>query len=194
MILRILTSAIAITWCGTHDARAEPEPRVTLALAPSLGGVTVVTAGGFAAVGLLAIDASWRTSDGPLWLRGEAAIGVAGGIDEGGGSSYELRAGIEHRQLACRRACFYYGIDAAIARNDMQDGSYAMHLTSVLAVPRGGIDIGDDRVRFRVGLELPFGFSKERERDPGAMPPLAATSTPFTYGFGLTTAVAFVVD
>jgi len=202
MILRILTNAIAITgavsWCDTRDARAdggnEPEPRVMLALAPSLGGVTVSTAGGFAAVGLLAIDASWRTSEGPWWLRGEVALGVAGGIDEGGGSAYELRAGIEHRQLRCGRACFYYGIDAAIARHDLRDGSYELQLTSVLAIPRSGIDIGGDRVRFRIGLELPFGIAREHEHDPGAMPPLDATSTPFTFGFGFTTALAIVVD
>ncbi len=180
--MRRLLLAIAITWCGTRNAHAD-EPNATLAGAVSIGGLTALQA-----VGQLALDVSWQSPARAWWFRGEAATGITSAIDEGHGHVYELRAGIEHVRHACP-GCFYYGIDLAFVSGEMYDDPEDWKMTGVLAIPRAGIDIGGERIRFRLGAELPLGVGRVHYTGFGE-----TTSTDFVRGFAVTMGLEVVVE
>jgi len=187
-----ITAVVAVSWAA-RDARADRghdgAPRATVALSPSLGGLTALQA-----TGMLALDASWRTEDPDWWVRGEAATGSTWAIDEGSGSLYELRAGLEHRVHACGGGCLYYGVDVAFVSGELRDLPDQWQLTGGLAIPRGGIDVGGDRVRFRVGVELPLGLGNVHDVEPDLVVPVDSTRTRFVDGFALTTALVVAID
>jgi hypothetical protein len=174
--------AIAITWCGTRSAHAEPN--ATLALEPRLDFIT-----GLQELGLLALDMSWRSPHPDWWFRGGAAIGFTSAVDEGQGNAYELRTGIEHKRRTCGGGCFYYGLDLAFVRGELYDDPEYWKLTGVVAVARGGIDIGGDHVRFRIGVEQQLGIGHVQY-----VGCCDSTGTELLRGFGLTTALVIVVE
>jgi hypothetical protein len=174
-----LLVAIAITWCGTRNARAD-EPSATLGGSASMGALTNLWV-----MGLLALEVSWR-SPAPDWrFRGEAGTGITSAIDEGHGHVYELRAGIEH----VRRCCFYYGVDLALVRGELYDNGEDWQMTGVFAIPRAGLDIHVDRFGFRLGAELPLGVGPVHYTGFGETNAVELIS-----GFSVTAALEIVVD
>ncbi|HEX7840455.1 MAG TPA: hypothetical protein VF469_23410 [Kofleriaceae bacterium] len=173
---------MAVIALSTANARAEPEPRGSVGLGASFGGLSHVS--GLALAGL---DGTWRHG-ADTWLH----VMVAGGVPfvEVTGSAAEVRVGLEHRRQDCLRGCLYGGIDLAYVDADVIDDPGETHARGLLVIPRGGIDVGGDAVRFRLGIELLLGGARVRERLPDLVVPMDTTATRFVGGFALTAGVA----
>lgn len=173
---------IAVTALSAMNAHAEPEPRGSIGLGLSLGGLSHVSG-----LALAGIDGTWRRGD-DLWLH----VLVAGGVPfvEVTGNVGEVRVGLEHRRQDCERGCLYGGIDLAYVDADVLDDPEETHARGLLAIPRGGIDVGGDTVRFRLGVELLLGGARVRDRLPDLVVPMDTTATRFVGGFALTTGLA----
>jgi hypothetical protein len=183
----LIAGVIVLSWRAAREIRADDA--ATVAIAPSVGGLTAIEE-----TFLAALDVSLRTRAPDWWLRGEAAAGETTAIDEGEGHVYELRVGLEHRERACRPGCFYYGVDLGLVHGELHDGLDDWQLSAALAIPRAGIDAGGDHVRFRIGVEVPIGLGRVRDREPDLVTPIDATTVNLVNGFAVTTAVVFVVD
>lgn len=171
--------AIAITLFGTRTVHAD-EPIATLAGTASIGGL-----GNLWAMSQLELDASWRSKAPDWWFRGGASLGLTSAVDEGEGSVYELRVGIEHAP----RCCFYYGVDLAFVSGEMHDDPEDWQMTGGLAVPRAGINIRGDRFGFRLGVETPLGIGRVHYTGYGE-----TTSTDLIRGFSASATFVVVVE
>lgn len=183
MMRRLVVIAItALSALFAASAHAEPEPRGSIGLGISLGGLSHVS--GLAVAGL---DGTWRHGE-DMQLH----VMVAGGVPfvEVTGSVGEVRVGIEHRRRDCLRGCLYGGIDLACIDADVIDDPEETHARGLLAIPRGGIDVGGDAVRFRLGIELLLGGARVRDRLPDLVVPTDTAATRFVGGLALTTGLA----
>jgi len=141
-------------------AHADPAPEATRYLQTS-----VLVGGAAPVVGpnaLLAVDGGYRLGSSPLWFHAVAAYGPAAD-DQGTGSDEHLRVGVEAR--ACRRdglACAMVGLDAGAQQGVWRssDADRTETVTSVVVVPRIGVDAGGEHIRVRAGLELAEGIAR----------------------------------
>jgi hypothetical protein len=155
-------------------------------------------------MGVLSLEVAWRLhgrqlrgaprEGGEWWLRGGGGVAQTSAVDEGHGTAFELRAGVEHRPDDCGRGCLYYGVDLAFVRGEMTDAPDDWQLTGVVAIPRGGLDLGGDRVRFRLGVEMALGAGSVHDHEPDLTMPIDTTQTRFAGGFAVTTALLLVLD
>lgn len=91
----------------------------------------------------------------PVWLRGSAAIGKSADV-EGGGDYRRFVAGVETR--GCRPgpgACAYVGLDAGVQTQTWSKiDEMTEHHRGFVYGARGGVDVGGEQTRFRLGLEI----------------------------------------
>lgn len=92
----------------------------------------------------------------PVWIRGQIATGNSGDF-EGGGSYHRFAIGIEGRTCSSAAVCWFGGVDVGYQtqtwREDGPDSMVEDHHGLVIG-PRGGLDVGGDAYRLRIGLEL----------------------------------------
>jgi hypothetical protein len=165
------------------EPASAPDPGRLLSLEPSFA----VMAPAGAAL-MLGVATTWRRADSELWYRAALSAGHPAPDVEGG--ALEARAGIEYRRASCPGGCLYAGIDLAYVDFDVKDDPEEYSERGLVAIARGGVDVGGDTVRFRLGLELAMGATRYRDREPDLTMPLDSTTTRFTGGFALTSAVA----
>jgi hypothetical protein len=179
-MFRFLVIAVILSFAATAGAEPEPQGRVGLGL--SFGGLSHVS--GFA---LTELDGGWRRG-GDMWIH----VVVAGGVPfpDVSGRVVAVRVGLEHRRQACGRGCLYAGIDLAFVDADVRDDPDETQARGVLAIPRGGIDVGSDILRLRLGVELLLGGARVRDREPDLIVPLDSTTTRFVGGFAFTTGLS----
>lgn len=160
-----------------------PEPNHALSLEPTLGGIS--PGSGVLALGLAA---SWRAPGSETWWR--VAITPGHPIADISGHMIGVRAGIEHRRAYCLRGCLYTGLDLALV--DLTADDYPEHteLRAALAVARGGIDVGGDTFRVRLGLELFVGLGMYHQQLPDLVMPIDTTDLSVAGGMAFTSALA----
>jgi hypothetical protein len=138
-------------------AHAQPASEPTPANTP------LTSADGYVAVGVMSgasrhfveaatIDGSYRV--GPIWLHATAAEGHAVWIH---GPFEQLRAGAE--VVGCRAestTCVVAGVDGGVERTSDVSNDQVVTRTEAVVVPRVGLDIGEDHVRIRPMIELPY--------------------------------------
>lgn len=173
---------IAVILASSPIARGEPEPERRVGFAIRLGGLSHVSG-----VAMLDLDGAWRRG-GEIWLRAAVAAGVP--VPDVSGRALEVRVGLEHRREACGRGCFYAGVDLALFYADVREDPDQLQARGLLAIPRGGIDVGSDVLRFRLGFELLLGAARVHDREPDLVPPVDMTTTHLVGGYAFTTGVA----
>jgi len=113
-----------------------------------------------------AVEAGKRLGDSPAWIHTAAAFG-ASGDDQGPGSNFQLRVGIEGRACALEgRLCGVGGVDAGYQAgrwSDRDDASRNESVDALVMVPRLGVDAGGSRVRVRLALEADYAVVAQRE-------------------------------
>jgi hypothetical protein len=144
--------------------------------------------------GGIAIDGGYRLTDS-LWIRGrfdEAARIGYGDVQQVGSlpdfSGVSLRApqhphsdllsGVEWRGCSTRALCAVGGFDAGIRIDDDKRA-----LAGVTTVPRLGLDVGTEHLRFRPMVEASVAWQRGYDNELGGILP--------AFGIGLTTSVAY---
>jgi hypothetical protein len=114
-----------------------------------------------------AVEAGQRLADSNAWLHAAVAYGQSGD-DQGPGSNFQLRAGIEGRTCGWEgHVCGVGGLDIGYQAgrwSDRDDATRRESVDALVAVPRIGLDAGGRNVRFRVGFEVDCGLAAQRER------------------------------
>lgn len=113
-----------------------------------------------------AVEAGRRLGESSAWLHAAVAYG-GGGDDQGPGSNFQLRLGIEGRACAWEgHFCGVGGLDAGYQAgrwSDRDDPSRRESVDAVVMVPRLGVDVGGTKVRVRLALEADYALFAERE-------------------------------
>jgi hypothetical protein len=113
-----------------------------------------------------AVEAGKRLADSAAWLHVAVAYGV-GGDDQGPGSNFQWRVGIEGRTCAWEgRFCGVGGLDVGYQAgrwSDRDDPSRRESVDALVTVPRLGVDVGGAKVRVRLALEADYGLVTQRE-------------------------------
>jgi hypothetical protein len=135
-----------------------PEPAAAAPSAYLEGGAELGFAQGAIVFGET-VEGGVQLDHGPLWAHAMVVTGSAGGVDEiSSGSILQLRAGVEARSCVENRiACFVGGVDAAYSHTQyMGDNGDSDRAIGDLIIPRVGLDVGGNHLRFRPGIELGF--------------------------------------
>lgn len=160
-----------------------PEPNHAIAVEPALGGL-----GPEGGIAMVTLAASWRQPGGETWWRAGIAPGVP--IADVQGHILAARAGVEHRRAYCLRGCLYAGLDLELIDDVTYDDPDEYDLRAALLVARGGVDVGGDSVRFRVGLEIYAGAGLYHQHVPELVMSTDTTDVRFSGGMSITSAVA----
>ena len=160
----------AIVLLGSSTARADSAVEAVHASRPARYVQAGLMAGAAAPVAGLnimgALEAGKRLGDSAVWIHTAAAFG-ASGDDQGPGSNFQLRVGIEGRACAWEgRFCGVGGVDAGYQAgrwSDRDDASRNESVDALVMVPRLGVDAGGSRVRVRLALEADYALAAERE-------------------------------
>ena len=182
----VLVARAAFAQPGPDDPAPveKPEPDHAFAIEPSIGGLGPV--GGIA---MATLAATWRSAPGAqTWWR--VAISPGMPIGDVQGHVLAARAGVEYRRAHCGPGCLYAGLDLEVIDDDELDYPEEYELRGALLVARGGIDVGGDTLRFRLGLEIYAGAGRYHDKEPDLVMPLDQTTTRFAGGMSLTTAFA----
>jgi hypothetical protein len=182
VVALLLASGTALAQPGP-DA-LPPEPNHAFAIEPALGGLG--PAGGIL---MAALAASWRQPGSETWWR----VGIAPGVPivDVKGHILAVRAGIEHRREYCMRGCLYAGLDVELIDDVTYDDPEEYDLRAALLVARGGLDVGGDTVRFRLGLEIYAGAGIYHDQFSDPQTFMETTEGRFSGGMSITSALAF---
>ena len=173
--LLIASSAVA------HADPSEPNYQPTSYV--EVGGALGIDAG-FLPYGAGSLSVGRRVDESPVWFHGGVMLGggSAGNLgdafgailcsaeDDDGGCSdssqpnatylFEARAGLELRGCVWNGvACLMAGADVGWVHEGMSSGPA---LDTAVTIPRVGLDLGGDHLRFRPGVELAFGSNDYR--------------------------------
>lgn len=99
------------------------------------------------------VEGAIRIPNTPLWARGQGATGGTGDF-EGTGDFKRGMVGIEGRSCATQGLCGYLGLDVGYQTQTWNGDEMTEHHEGLLVGPRGGLDVGGETVRFRLGLQL----------------------------------------
>ena len=163
---------------------AEAEPTQYVQVDAMIGGAAPV--GGPNLVG--AVEGGYRLAPS-WWAHGEVAGGLAAD-DQGGGTTAQLRGGVETRSCsASSLVCGVFGLDLGALRGTWTSSDSAgasEHVVALVAVPRVGIDVGGTHVRARAGIEFDEALAGRHTSS------FAPTTTPTgTIGFELAAGMAY---
>ena len=160
-------------------ASADPDPGVFyVTAAVGVGGVGVSGATSYGGPGF---DLAAAGRYGDWWIR--AAL-TEMAMNEDGKLTLP-RIGIERRTYDNPNASAFAGIDVGYLSGEdaVEDTIGPTTLTGPIAMPRGGVEIGGEDVRFRFEIDIPLGYGTSVEAGDCTTP--SRTSRGLLRGFTL---------
>ncbi|MDB4953627.1 MAG: hypothetical protein JWO36_1196 [Myxococcales bacterium] len=136
---------------ATEPAQPKTEPNGYVQLGFVIGGAT----GGM--YDAMALEGGVRLGRSPFWIHGLASKGNMMDLDYPASSSEyaELRAGLEVRSCSPNGLwCGIAGVDAGYRRERLITMIDSVHVDEEVLVPRFGLDVGGDGLRFRPMIEF----------------------------------------
>jgi hypothetical protein len=172
-------------------AHAEPPPPADTERGFVSGGILV--GGDHFPMIAWSIEAGWKLPDVPLWVHVQGATGAAGdprdGVnvvawEEHPGDLKRGVVGIENRSCSSPGLCIFVGGDVGYQRQIWPGPNSTEFMSGThqgaIGGARIGLDVGGERVRFRIGFDL---YAYRHHDDAGTPPGWEAGGT-------LTTALA----
>lgn len=168
---------------ATEQAQAAPAPAHLYVSADAIGGadtsVDWMAGGG-------GITAGYRLSD-TLWFRGriDTIARVGYGTLPGDASLHsptqahaDALVGVETRRCTSPATCFTVGADAGLRSPDSRYGA------GIEVVPRVGLDVGNDHLRFRPSVEAKVAWISGYDTELGGVLP--------AFGLGVSLGAAYL--